>query len=113
MHFLLNTTTSAPAKRRVLFYRDFRGFTGGHLKIWDYFNHVASFAGFEPRIAFSAESKWDATNPWSHSQESVVPWAPAESDLLFLAGTASASGFAAIAPFRGHPQPDSASATRR
>jgi glycosyltransferase involved in cell wall biosynthesis len=77
----------APAKRLVLFYRDFRGFSGGHLKISDYFNHVASFPGYEPRISFSAESKWDSTNPWFQSREAVVPWHPEEFDILFLAGT--------------------------
>ena len=28
--------------RPVLFYRDFKRFTGGDLKVWDYFNHVRS-----------------------------------------------------------------------
>jgi hypothetical protein len=87
VHFTLNTKTSAGRPRRVLFHRDFRGFTGGHLKIWDYFNHVASFSGYDARIAFSAESKWDTTNPWFASRDFVVPWAPLDSDILFLAGT--------------------------
>jgi len=88
VHFILNTITSAPAQqRRVLFHRDFRGFTGGHLKVWDYFNHVASFPEYNAVIAFSAESKWDATNPWLQSRERVAPWNPSDSDVLFLAGT--------------------------
>jgi glycosyltransferase involved in cell wall biosynthesis len=87
VHFTLNTTTCDPARRRVLFHRDFREFTGGHLKIWDYFNHVGSFPEYDVQIAFSAESKWDATNPWFGSRQSVVAWEPAESDILFLAGT--------------------------
>lgn len=87
MHFILNSTPPAPAKRVVLFHRDFRAFTGGHLKVWDYFNHVAASPTCEARIAFSAESKWDTTNPWFRSRGSVVPWDPARADILFLAGT--------------------------
>jgi hypothetical protein len=74
-------------KKLVLFHRDFRAFTGGHLKIWDYFNHVATSAAHEPRIAFSSESKWDATNPWFGSTSSLMDWQPDKADLLFLAGT--------------------------
>ncbi len=87
MHFTLNSTPPAPAKRVVLFHRDFRAFTGGHLKIWDYFNHVAASPGCEARIAFTAESKWNATNPWLRSRDAVAPWEPDKADILFLAGT--------------------------
>src|SRR3977135_3980913 len=75
-----------PSKQLVLFHRDFRVFTGGHLKVWDYFNHVASSPTHEPRIAFSPESKWDSTNPWVHSRGYVVDWEPEKADILFLAG---------------------------
>src|ERR1700704_6500418 len=74
-------------KKLALFHRDFRAFTGGHLKVWDYFNHVAASASHEPRIAFSPESKWDATNPWFGSTSSVMEWQPDKADLLFLGGT--------------------------
>jgi hypothetical protein len=76
-----------PAKKLVLFHRDFRGFTGGHLKVWHYFNHVASSPAHEPRVAFSAESKWDASNPWFPSPDYLSSWTPEEADILFLAGT--------------------------
>ena len=82
--------TSAPRdpyRKVILFHRDFRQFTGGHLKVWNYFNHVAASPAFEPRIAFTAESKWDATNPWNDSQQYVGEWEPEKADLLFLAGT--------------------------
>ena len=73
--------------RVVLFRRDFQRFTGGHLKVWDYFNHVASSANYEPRISFTASSKWDRTNPWFKSRDRVVDWNLKNADLLFLAGT--------------------------
>jgi hypothetical protein len=76
-----------PSKQLALFHRDFRTFTGGHLKLWDYFNHVASSPAYEPRIAFSPESSWDSTNPWSGSRGYVVEWQPEKADALFLAGT--------------------------
>jgi len=74
-------------KKLALFHRDFRAFTGGHLKVWEYFNHMAASASHEPRIAFSSESKWDATNPWFGSTSSVTDWQPDKADLLFLGGT--------------------------
>jgi hypothetical protein len=91
MNFAPAASSSAlprdPLKQLVLFHRDFRAFTGGHLKVWDYFNHVASLPAYEPRIAFSPETTWDSTNPWSGSRGYVVEWQPEEADLLFLAGT--------------------------
>jgi hypothetical protein len=74
-------------KRIVLFHRDFRRFTGGHLKVWNYFNHVRASDLYEPRITFTPESIWDQTNPWSNSTEYVVKWNPGIADVLFLAGS--------------------------
>jgi hypothetical protein len=80
------TAASSHRKKNVLFHRDFRRFTGGHLKVWDYFNHVAASKSHEARIAFTPESKWDQTNPWAQSRDRVVEWKPETADLLFLAG---------------------------
>ncbi len=74
------------ARRVVLFYRDFQRFTGGHLKVWDYFNHVMASPGVEPRITFSSRSVWDSTNPWVKRKDAVVEWNPEAADLLFLGG---------------------------
>ena len=81
-----NTPPTA-GKKLVLFHRDFQAFSGGHLKVWNYFNHVLSSASHEPRIAFSGESKWDATNPWLKVQNYTANWEPDHADILFLAGT--------------------------
>jgi hypothetical protein len=75
-----------PNKRLVLFHRDFQRFTGGHLKVWNYFNHVIGLKSFEPRIAFTADSKFDDTNPWSTTPEYVTEWKPETADVLFLGG---------------------------
>ena len=75
-------------QKRVLFYRDYKCFQGGHLKVWDYFQHVAASATHGPRIHFSADSLWDGTNPWSGLREEWLEdqWHPERADVLFLAG---------------------------
>lgn len=71
----------------VLFYRDYQFFTGGHLKVWHYFEHVRHTPGFHPQIAFSSTSRWDDTNPWRYQRAHMLShWDPRRADLLFLAG---------------------------
>ncbi|HRF43165.1 MAG TPA: glycosyltransferase family 1 protein [Candidatus Competibacteraceae bacterium] len=78
--------TAAIPKQTVLFYRDFRGFTGGHLKVWHYFNHVQHSPSYTPHIAFSAESVWN-DNPWYPIRhEALAVWDAERADILFLAG---------------------------
>lgn len=76
--------------RTVFFHRNFRGFTGGHLKVWDYFNHVRSSTHHTPRIHFSKETLWDASNPWlgirDQTQEGQEAQLVGQSEVLFLAG---------------------------
>lgn len=73
--------------RRLLFRRDFRGYYGGHGKVWDYYRHTSAHPGWEPRIHFTAESV-DADNPWRMASAPgiVAGWDPDRSDALFLAG---------------------------
>lgn len=73
--------------RTVLFYRHIRKFHGGHLKVWDYFNHVRASPYFTPRIGFSPKTRWDENNPWNGEREYVVE-DPHETrpDVFFLAG---------------------------
>jgi hypothetical protein len=54
-----------PAKK-VLFVRDFRQFTGGHLKMLHYIQHVASSGFASPQVLLSAESVRDSggTRPY-------------------------------------------------
>lgn len=72
---------------RVLFYRNFHGFTGGHLKVWNYFNHTLASENYQPYISFTPNSVWDQTNPWQlfphHVVEDVSNFSK---DILFLAG---------------------------
>ncbi|HEY1772243.1 MAG TPA: glycosyltransferase [Gammaproteobacteria bacterium] len=86
--------------RRLLFYRDYHRFTGGHLKFWDYYNHVRASGLYQPELVFSADSVWDASNPWLPVRESVLmeplSFRP---DALFLGGMdwANAAGLIANA----------------
>jgi hypothetical protein len=73
--------------RTVLFYRSFRKFHGGHLKVWHYFNHILASPEFTPRIEFSPKSNWDHTNPWWNAKEYIVDSArSAHPDVFFVAG---------------------------
>ena len=75
------------SQKKVLFYRDFGGFTGGHLKVWHYFKHILSHPNYTPEISFSAQSKWDNTNPWKNDKQYITSqWQPDKADILFLAG---------------------------
>ncbi len=74
--------------RTVLFYRDFRKFHGGHLKVWDYFNHVAVDARLHVHRSASPTGPPGAmSNPWWRSPELVADdYDAADADLFFVAG---------------------------
>lgn len=73
--------------KKILFYRDFQGFSGGHLKVRDYFDHLNRIPGFCAQIHFSADTRWVSENPWNDLREEVLPqWQPEQVGFLFLAG---------------------------
>lgn len=71
----------------VLFFRKYRRFHGGHLKVWHYFNHTLATDGFDARVLFDIDSNWDSSNPWSGVRNLVVD-SPAEvqAEAYFVAG---------------------------
>jgi len=73
--------------RVVLFHRDLRFFTGGHLKVWDYFNHFLACSRFYPLIYFTPTSREDI-NPWRNLPpiHRTNYFALDRANLLFLAG---------------------------
>jgi glycosyltransferase involved in cell wall biosynthesis len=78
-------TTKSPLN--VAFHRHFTGFTGGHLKVFDYFNHVCSSPGYHPAIYFTPGSNLGVDNPWSTLPVyHQMTWEPEKTDMLFLAG---------------------------
>jgi hypothetical protein len=71
----------------VLFHRNFQRLQGGHLKVFHYYEHVRSSISHEARIRFTADSVWDASNPWFALGESVRnPRDQPPADVMFLAG---------------------------
>jgi glycosyltransferase involved in cell wall biosynthesis len=73
--------------RIVLFHRKYRRFTGGHLKVWHYFNHVLAAPGFDARVHFDVNSSWDRSNPWLQTPDRVVKSLEGMNpDVLFVAG---------------------------
>jgi glycosyltransferase involved in cell wall biosynthesis len=73
--------------KTVLFHREFLRFQGGHLKVWQYFNHARSAPGHRAVVRFTEDSVWDETNPWHPVRQEVLPWEePVDADVLFVAG---------------------------
>lgn len=74
------------SSRRILFHRDFQGYTGGHGKVWDYFNHALAL-GWDARVFLSPCSLRGPDNPFMAVPDRIEPeWAPERADVLFLAG---------------------------
>ncbi|MBX7156980.1 MAG: glycosyltransferase family 1 protein [Verrucomicrobiae bacterium] len=73
--------------KKMLFFRDFQAFSGGHLKVWHYFNHVNHSSNWKPYIYFTPNSIWNETNPWQESRENLIESLDQiKPDALFLAG---------------------------
>jgi len=70
--------------KTVLFYRHFLFFQGGHLKFFDYINHVNAYDGYTPLLYMAPGS---VDHPlWRSSTCLVSDYKPDEADILFLAG---------------------------
>ncbi len=75
-----------PRPQRVLFHRFFGGYTGGHGKVHDYFNHVRSHPGWWAQVHMDPASSWD-DNPWRDDPDALSPsFDPEAADVLFLGG---------------------------
>lgn len=73
--------------RKVYYYRNYHGFTGGHLKVCHYFQHIEAANGYNPHIFFTEESIMNEENPWYPFQRNLLKeWHPLSADLLFLGG---------------------------
>jgi len=74
-------------RRSLLFYRDYRRFTGGHLKVWHYMRHTVASRLFRPMLYLTPQSNRDLGNIFlSDSAWQVDEWRPETADALFLAG---------------------------
>lgn len=71
----------------LLFRRDFRGLTGGHLKVWHYFRHARDSASYRPAVHLTAASLRGEENPFdTGAAEIVAAWRPGDAAALFVAG---------------------------
>lgn len=71
--------------KTVLFHRRFKRFYGGHMKVFDYFNHTIAAAGYRPEIYLTADSVPD--HPWAKEKPFLVgSYNPENADVLFVAG---------------------------
>jgi hypothetical protein len=71
--------------KRVLFIRDFRSFTGGHLKVFHYFEHVRNSGFAQPKVLLTPASLRDRSNVFLKYPDLVLD-TPERHDLLFLGG---------------------------
>lgn len=86
---------------KILFHRNFLEYTGGHGKVWDYFNHALAL-GWDARVFLTAESLRDERNPWMQVEARIeTTWQPHACDVLFLAGM----DWNALPDFRHPPRP--------
>ena len=70
--------------KSVLFFRDFLGFTGGHLKVADYIGHVRSNPAYRPILSLSSRSL--PSDLWDDCDIVGPYFDPKLADVLFLAG---------------------------
>ncbi|MFK5971008.1 MAG: glycosyltransferase [Candidatus Marithrix sp.] len=85
MYLLKKLKNIFDSKKQLLFYRDFQSFTGGHLKVWDYFNHTLQSKQYYPQIHFSPTTIWE-NNPWLNHAQINKTWQLEQANCLFLAG---------------------------
>lgn len=75
------------AEKIIYFYRNYQGFSGGHLKVHDYYHHVLQSSLFSPYVYLDPESRFDQSNPWQDEDTRRLPgWHPERADTLFLGG---------------------------
>lgn len=72
--------------RHLLFHRDFISYTGGHGKVWDYFTHARTCAGWRASVYLTPRST-PANNPWLKEGVGIADaWTPGMASALFLGG---------------------------
>jgi len=72
-------------QKRMLFRRDFGGYTGGHGKVHDYFEHTRAHPYWSPRV-FVTPSSVFVENPWATDDARVQDFRPEDANALFLGG---------------------------
>jgi glycosyltransferase involved in cell wall biosynthesis len=71
-------------KRRLLFHRDYRRFSGGHLKVFDYLRHAQDSCRFAPAVYLTPRSV--SVEQLPSGAEPMASYDPASAHALFVAG---------------------------
>lgn len=72
--------------KRLLFHRDFRRYSGGHGKVWDYFGYARAHPAWTADVYLTPDSV-ATDNPWvAAGVRTEAAWNPGAADALFLAG---------------------------
>lgn len=69
----------------MLIYRDYRGYTGGHGKFFDYVGHVNAHPGWQATV-YLTEDSTEVDNPFVGLPGCVACWDPDDCDALLLGG---------------------------
>ncbi len=73
--------------KKILFYREFSGFTGGHLKHWHYFLHTKTSELYTPLICFPSKVNITTDNPWLNEKNIIMgSYSDINTDIYFLEG---------------------------
>jgi glycosyltransferase involved in cell wall biosynthesis len=70
--------------KKVLFHRNYKGFQGGHLKVFDYFGHVKQSPLHRAEIFLTPDSL--PNHPWRGEDGVISAYEPESADILFVAG---------------------------
>ena len=76
--------------RTLAFHRDFRRYSGGPGKVWDYFNHANAHPHWQASVYLTPTSA-SAENPWLAAPAGISAriqrsWDPSRADAVFLGG---------------------------
>ena len=74
------------ALRRMLIWRDYRGYTGGHGKFHDYVTHLDAHPAWSAAVYLTPDSVRDVSNPFLRVPGLTDVWRPAEADALLVGG---------------------------
>lgn len=73
------------SRPRMLFVRNYKSFTGGHMKYCDYIKHVVVHGSFHPLLHVTKDSNTEELNTLLPSEISLINL-PCHADAIFVAG---------------------------
>ena len=71
---------------KMLFVRDYHGYTGGHQKVLDYFHHMLASRTVDPSVYFTRDTVFEGHSPWRDVTTDRIAANLATTQAYFLAG---------------------------